>query len=47
MLEEIKKLIQIKSKRPFIKANLAKDIDIIKKLYSSLGYNFAQVDAKN
>ena len=45
-VEEIKKLIQIKSKRPFIKANLAKDIDIIKKLYSSLGYNFAKVDAK-
>ena len=45
-VEEIKKLIQIKSKRPFIKANLAKDIDIIKKLYSSLGYNFAEVDAK-
>ena len=45
-VEEIKKLIQIKSKRPFIKANLAKDIEIIKKLYSSLGYNFAQVDAK-
>ncbi len=45
-VEEIKKLIRIKSKRPFIKANLAKDIDIIKKLYSSLGYNFAQVEAK-
>jgi outer membrane protein insertion porin family len=44
--EEIKKLIQIKSKRPFIKANLAKDIEIIKKLYSSLGYNFVKVDAK-
>ena len=39
-VEEIKKLIQIKSKRPFIKANLAKDIEIIKKLYSSLGYKF-------
>ena len=45
-IEEIKKLIQIKSNRPFIKANLAKDIDTIKRLYSSLGYNFAQVDAK-
>ena len=45
-VEEIKKLIQIKSKRPFIKANLAKDVEIIKKLYSSLGYNFAQVDTK-
>ena len=45
-VEEIKKLIQIKSKRPFIKANLAKDVEIIKKLYSSLGYNFAQVDAR-
>ncbi len=45
-VEEIKKLIQVKSKRPFIKANLTKDIDIIKKLYSSLGYNFAKVDTK-
>ena len=45
-IEEIKKLIQIKSNRPFIKANLAKDIDTIKRLYSSLGYNFAKVDAK-
>ena len=30
--EEIKKQIQSKSKRPFVKANLAKDVDIIKKL---------------
>ena len=45
-VEEIKKLIQIKSKRPFIKANLANDIEIIKKLYSSLGYNFAKVETK-
>ena len=45
-VEEIKKLIQIKSKRPFIKANLGQDIEIIKKLYSSLGYNFAKVDTK-
>ena len=44
--EEIEKLIQIKSKRPFIKANLANDIEIIKKLYSSLGYNFVKVDTK-
>ncbi len=45
-IEQIKKLIEIKQKRPFIKANLAKDIDVIKQLYSSLGYNFAKVEAK-
>ena len=45
-IEELKKLIQIKSNRPFIKANLAKDIDTIKRLYSTLGYNSVKVDAK-
>ncbi len=44
--EQIRKLIKSKEKRPFIKANLARDIEIIKKLYSSLGYNFANVEAK-
>jgi outer membrane protein insertion porin family len=44
--EQIKKLIQLKEKKSFIKSYLAKDIEIIKKLYSSLGYNFSTVDAK-
>jgi outer membrane protein insertion porin family len=44
--EQIKKLIKLKEKKSFIKPYLAKDIDIIKQLYSSLGYNFAKVEAK-
>ena len=44
---EIKKLIKTKEKGSFIKANLSKDIEIIKKLYSSLGYNFAEVEVKS
>ncbi len=44
--DQIKKNIKSKEKRSFVKSNLAKDIDIIKTLYSSLGYNFAEVDAK-
>ena len=35
--EQIKKLIQLKEKRSFIKSFLVSDIDIIKKLYSSIG----------
>ncbi len=45
-VEQIKKLIQLKEKKAFVKAYLSKDIEIIKKLYSSLGYNFAKVEAK-
>ncbi len=44
--EQIRKLISLKEKKSFIKSYLARDIDIIKKLYSSLGYNFAEVEAK-
>ena len=43
---EIKKLMNLKQKDSFIEANLAKDLDIIKKLYASLGYNFTQVETK-
>lgn len=44
--KEIKKLIKSKEKKPFIKSFINNDIEIIKKLYSSLGYNFANVDVK-
>ena len=43
---QIKTLIQSKEKKSFIKAYLAKDIEIIKKLYSSLGYNFSVIETK-
>ncbi len=44
--EQIKKIIQLKEKRPFIKSYLAKDIDKIKELYSSIGYNSSVIETK-
>ena len=44
--DEIKKSIKLKEKRSFIKSYLAKDIENIRNVYSYLGYNFAQVDAR-
>ena len=46
MREELKKIISLKEKNSFIKNNLNKDISLIKDFYSSLGYNFAEVEAK-
>ena len=43
--EQIRKTIKSKSKKSFIKSNLAKDIELIKNLYASQGYNFTKVDA--
>ena len=40
---EIKKLIQSKEKKSFIKTNLSEDINIIKSLYSSLGFNSVEI----
>ena len=44
--EEIKKLIKLKEKKSFIKSDLSNDIETIKKLYSSLGYNFTKIEPK-
>ncbi len=44
--EQIKKLISSKEKSSFIKNNLNKDINLINKLYSSIGYKFSKVDTK-
>ena len=44
--EEIKKLIKLKQKKSFIKSFLVNDVEIIKQLYSSLGYNDAKVEIK-
>ena len=44
--ERIIEVINSKEKRSLIKSNLAKDIDLIKFLYSSLGYNFVKVESK-
>ena len=45
-LDQIKKVMKIKEKRPFIKSYLASDVDKIKGLYSSIGFNSSKVDAK-
>ena len=39
--DQIKKIIKLKEKRSFIKSYLAKDIELIKDLYASAGYNLA------
>ncbi len=45
-VDQIKKIIKSKEKDSYIKNNIAKDIDTIKQLYGSLGYNFTQVETK-
>jgi len=45
-LEQIKKIIKLKEKRSFIKSYLSKDIEIIRSLYSSRGYNDSKVEVK-
>ena len=44
--KQIKKIISLKEKRSFIKSKLSNDLETIKKLYSTLGYNFPKVEAK-
>ena len=43
---EIKKLINLKKNGSYIDTKLSQDIEIIKKLYSSIGYNFSTVETK-
>jgi outer membrane protein insertion porin family len=45
-VDQIKKIMVLKEKKSFIKSNLAKDVDRIKNLYSSLGYNSTIVETK-
>jgi len=44
--EEVKKLIKLKEKKSFIKSSLLSDVETIKKIYSSFGYNSAEVETK-
>ncbi len=44
--EAILEQMQLKTKDSFIKSKLKEDLNLIKKLYASLGYNFTDVDAK-
>ena len=44
--KQIKDVISLKEKNSFILNNLNNDINLIKKLYSGIGYKFAKVDSK-
>ena len=44
--DQVKKIISSKQKGSFIKSNIAKDIEKIKSLYSSIGYNSSIIDIK-
>ena len=46
LIDQIKKVISSKEKNSFIKSSVIKDVEIIKKLYSSIGYNFAKAEVK-
>ena len=45
-VEQVKKVISTKEKRSYIKSEFIKDIEKIKTLYSTAGYNFAEVKTK-
>ncbi len=42
--EKIENLISTKQKQSFIKSFISQDINLIKNLYSSIGYNFTNID---
>jgi outer membrane protein insertion porin family len=44
--KEIKKNLKLKEKSSFIKSELSNDINVIKNIYASLGYNFVELDPK-
>ncbi len=45
-LTEIQKVIKLKKKDSFIKTYLSSDVETIKKLYASIGYNFVTINTK-
>ena len=44
--KELKKIVSLKEKKSLNRSKIAKDLDLIKNLYSSLGYNFSEVEVK-
>ena len=38
--------LELKPKKSFIESQLSQDIDSIKKMYASMGFNFTDIDAK-
>ncbi len=45
-IRELKDRIQTKKNSPYIKNIIKEDIDLIKKLYLSMGFNFTKIDSK-
>ena len=45
IIDQIKKIIKLNQKRPFIESYLSKDVAMIRKLYSSIGY-FVKIEPK-
>ena len=39
-------LLQLKAKESFIENKLSQDINLVKKIYATIGFNFANVEAK-
>ena len=46
IIKELKKTINLKEKNSFIDSELSKDIEIIKNIYASLGFNNSKVETK-
>ncbi len=46
ILKQIKKLMKLKENVSYSRNKLSEDIDLIKQLYGSIGYNFAKVQSK-
>lgn len=44
--KQIIKIIETKEKKSFIKSNLTKDVERIKKMYSSIGHNGSKIETK-
>ena len=44
--DQIIKVISSKEKNSFIKSNINNDVNLIKRLYASVGYNFSKVETK-
>ena len=44
--DQLKEIISIKENKAFIQSNVLRDVALIKKLYSSVGYNNSKVEIK-
>ena len=46
LVKELKKLMKLKENDHYSKSKLSKDIETIKRVYSTMGYNFAEITSK-